>query len=95
MDQATQDALIAAIAAHNWVVTATILLVFLVPVVLHALGKDVPLVSKLLPVVGDLVQKLLASKPAAKPTEPQGVAGVVELKVAPPAPDAPKNGPQP
>ena len=93
MDQQTLDAITAAFAAHNWVSFAVLALMFLVPTVLHVMGKDVPLVSKLLPIVGDLVQKLFA-KPAA-PVVPadQGVAGVVELKVAPPPPG--QQGPQP
>ncbi len=73
--QAVQDG----ISAHNWLLVGAGALALIVPVVLHALGKDVPVVSPLLDGLLGLAKK--AGKPAPPP--PQGVADVVPIKPDP------------
>lgn len=74
---------------HDWLVLAIAAVLLIVPVVMKALGKKVPIVDTILD-LGLKVLPLLKKKPVeppADPSQPQGIAKVVEVV------KDPKNGP--
>jgi hypothetical protein len=70
----------------DYILLAVALVAMVVPVVLKALGKDVPIIDSLLEAVVGLVEKLRASKnaapPPADPSKPDGIAAVVPIETA-------------
>ncbi len=60
--------------------------VVLVPIVLHAMGKDIPFLSPILDALLDMAVKALDKKPPAPPASPdspapkEGLANVVDIK---------------
>lgn len=58
------------LAQHNWILIVAGAVALLVPVVLHALGKDVPIVTPLLDGALDLIKKLPQAQPKANPPTP-------------------------
>jgi hypothetical protein len=69
-----------AISARNWPLLVVAILLIVAPIVMHLVGKQVPLVSSILNGAVSLFRK---PKPAVSlvppPEEPKGVAGVVEV----------------
>lgn len=74
---------------HDWLVLAIACVLLIVPVVMKALGKKVPIVDTILD-LGLKVLPLLKKKPVeppADPSQPRGIAKVIEVV------KDPKNGP--
>lgn len=68
---------------HQWVLLAVAGLALLVPVVLHALGKDIPVVSAVLNALVDVVKGMKIVQPAPKDPKAQpGIASVVKIEDA-------------
>lgn len=67
-----------AISARNWPLLVVAVLLILTPIVLHIVGKDVPLVSSILRGLVSLFRKAPAEAPKAE--EQPGVASVVKVE---------------
>lgn len=72
-----------AVAGQNWIAVAAIGLAIVIPLVLKALGKNVPFVDPILRVIVGWARGLKGPKaPAPAPEEQKGLAAVVEIKDA-------------
>lgn len=77
-----------AIAGRNWPLLAVVVAVIVVPIVLAALGKNVPIVKTILDAVLSAAVKLFPKKaaPAVAPSDevtpkvPEGVGSVVKIE---------------
>lgn len=71
-----------AVAAKNWPLLAVAVAMIVVPVVLHLIGKDVPIVSSVLTKIAQFLKaRPTAPKPSEPPAEaPKGVESVVTIK---------------
>lgn len=68
-----------AVAARNWPLLVVAILMLVVPIVLHLLGKDVPVVSSVLAKIAEFL-KARPAKPAAPVEEPKGILSVVKVE---------------
>lgn len=80
-----------ALAMHStvgYVLAGVVALLFLVPIILKALGKNVPLLDPVLKILTAIVARLVKGKTVEAPAEEvkkePGVGNVVELKDWPP-----------
>ena len=85
--QMVQDAL-GMHSTTGYVLAGVVAVLFLVPIVLKALGKSVPLLDPVLKILTAIVGRLVKGKtveaPAAEVKKEPGVGNVVELKDWPP-----------
>lgn len=67
--------------SHSWLMLALAVVLLAVPIVLKALGKSVPIVDQLLPVLVGLLKSLKKAPPpmADPPKEEEGVSNVVKI----------------
>jgi len=72
-----------AAANRNWIVLAIGVVLVVIPIVLKALGKHVPIIDTILPAAVAALKKLKPSTPPARPEDMAGLSNVVELKDAP------------
>lgn len=80
MDQQLLDTLNQAAQSHQYVLLAVALLALIVPAVLHALGKDVPLASPVLKAAVEIVKGMKVVDRVPPPAnKPEGVAAVVPV----------------
>lgn len=69
-----------AVAAKNWPLLAVAVLMLVVPIVLHLIGKDVPVVTSVLTKIAEFLKARPAAKPVAPVDEPKGVLAVVKVE---------------
>ena len=71
-----------AVAGQNWIAVVAIGLAVVIPLVLKALGKNIPFVEPILRVIVGWARGLKGPKPAPKQEDQKGLAAVVEIKDA-------------
>lgn len=83
-----------AATTQNWVLLSAAVALLAVPIVLKALGKNVPGLDKLTPIAVGFLQKLKkpAPKPEEQPENQPGLAAVIQIDDARKPTD---KGPQP
>lgn len=69
-----------AVAAKNWPLLVVAILMLVVPIVLHLIGKDIPVVSTVLTKIAEFLKARPAPKPEVPSEAPKGVLGVVRVE---------------
>lgn len=69
-----------AIATHNWPVVGAAALAIVVPLVLKALGKEVPFVEPAVKAIFGAIKGIFVKKPAEPSAPPAGLANVVKIE---------------
>ncbi len=74
-----------AVAAKNWPLLVVAVLMILVPIVLHLVGKDVPVVSVVLMKIAEFLKarKPVVEEPVKPEDAPKGLGSVVKVEEAP------------
>ena len=75
---ALSDVINQAAVSHQWLLLGLAGLALLVPIVLHALGNDIPFVSSILNALVEVVKGMKTVDPVPKDA-PQGIAKIVPI----------------
>lgn len=80
-NQTLADVINQAAVGHQWLLLAIAGLALIVPIVLHAIGKDVPFVSAILNALVEVVKGMKKVDPVPKEL-PKGIAEIVPIEDA-------------